>query len=202
LHLGDGPRGLSLVRRALDETELPARVFHPTHVNRSRRLFAEALALAVRGCCIDVTAFPPGDDPDEVPAHAALLEALAAGVPAGHLTCSSDGGGCLPVFDREGRLLSMDVGKPSALLATLRALQSAGLPLGEALRFFTENPARLLRLPRKGRIEAGADADLVVLAQGAVRWVFAGGEAMVQDGVAVRRGQFEGRPALAQERSS
>ncbi|MCH8031191.1 MAG: beta-aspartyl-peptidase, partial [Bacteroidetes bacterium] len=32
LHLGDGSRGLEFVRRALNETELPPRTFHPTHV--------------------------------------------------------------------------------------------------------------------------------------------------------------------------
>jgi len=34
LHVGDGPRGLDLVRRALQQSELPARIFHPTHVMR------------------------------------------------------------------------------------------------------------------------------------------------------------------------
>ena len=48
LHLGDGPRGLDLVRRALDESELPPRVFNPTHVNRRRALFDEAIELARR----------------------------------------------------------------------------------------------------------------------------------------------------------
>ncbi|MBK7758606.1 MAG: beta-aspartyl-peptidase [Deltaproteobacteria bacterium] len=42
LHLGDGPRGLSLVREALAVSELPPRVFHPTHCNRNRRLWEEA----------------------------------------------------------------------------------------------------------------------------------------------------------------
>jgi beta-aspartyl-dipeptidase (metallo-type) len=196
LHLGDGPRGLQLVRRALDESEVPARVFHPTHVNRNRRLFAEALDLAKRGPCIDVTAFPPSDDPsdtpDEVPAHEALLQALAAGVPAERLTCSSDGGGCLPVFDEDGRLTSMDVGSPSSLLQTVQALCARGLGLGAALQFFTENPARLLRLARKGRIAPGLDADLLLLDEAhSLRHVFAGGEWMVQDGRAVRLGRFE-----------
>src|SRR5690606_23628728 len=69
LHLGDGERGLGLVRRALDETELPPRTFHPTHVNRRRALFDEALALTARGVTIDVTAFPPDQAaPDEVEA--------------------------------------------------------------------------------------------------------------------------------------
>ena len=34
LHLGDGERGLDLVRQALSISELPARVFNPTHINR------------------------------------------------------------------------------------------------------------------------------------------------------------------------
>ena len=38
LHLGDGPRGLDAVRRILHETELPTRVFNPTHVNRRKAL--------------------------------------------------------------------------------------------------------------------------------------------------------------------
>jgi beta-aspartyl-dipeptidase (metallo-type) len=61
LHLGDGERGLELVRRAVTGSELPARVFQPTHVNRNRRLFRESLALAVEhGVPIDVTAFEVG----------------------------------------------------------------------------------------------------------------------------------------------
>ena len=80
LHLGDGPRGLELVRRALTETELPARVFHPTHVNRNPRLFNEALELAARGSTIDVTAFPVADG-DELDGRDAIAEYLRAGAP-------------------------------------------------------------------------------------------------------------------------
>ena len=76
---------------------------------------------------------------------------------------SSDGGGCLPVFDAEGRVASMDVGTPSALADTLRALLRAGQPLERVLPAFTSNQAQLLRLERKGRLVVGADADLVVL---------------------------------------
>ncbi|MEM9209620.1 MAG: beta-aspartyl-peptidase, partial [Pseudomonadota bacterium] len=41
LHLGDGQRGLEQVRRILAESELPPRVFNPTHVNRRKALFDE-----------------------------------------------------------------------------------------------------------------------------------------------------------------
>ena len=49
LHLGDGPRGLELVRRALAESELPAGVFNPTHVNRRRALFDDGGQAPARG---------------------------------------------------------------------------------------------------------------------------------------------------------
>ena len=57
----------------------------------------------------------------------------------------------------------MDVGASGALLETLRTLLADGLPLETVLPAFTSNPARLLRLADKGRVETGADADLLVL---------------------------------------
>jgi beta-aspartyl-dipeptidase (metallo-type) len=64
LHVGDGSRGLGLIRDALDRSEIPPAVFNPTHVNRRRALFDEAVALAQRGCTIDLTAFPVRQDED------------------------------------------------------------------------------------------------------------------------------------------
>ena len=160
LHLGDGPRGLELVRRALQQSEIPARVFNPTHVNRRKALFAEAVDLARAGCVVDLTAFPVDEGEDAYSAAEGLQRYLASGAPPDRVTISSDAGGCLPCFDAEGRVCSMDVGASGALLETLRALLAAGMPLSDALPAFTSNPARLLRLAGKGMIAAGADADL------------------------------------------
>lgn len=195
LHLGDGARGLSLVRRALDETELPARVFHPTHVNRKTRLFAEALELASRGCTVDVTAFPVEDGEDAYSAPDAIIRYLDSGAPAQRLTCSSDGGGCLPTFDADGRLVTMDVGRPSSLLETLRALHARGVPLERALPCMTSNVAAHLRLAKKGRLVVGHDADLCVLdASLNLRHVLARGSFLVRDGAPTVRGTFETPP--------
>lgn len=192
LHLGDGPRGLALVRRALDETEVPARVFNPTHVNRRRALFDEAIALARRGCTVDVTAFPVGDDEDAWPADEALVRYWASGAPADRVTVSSDGGGCLPRFDGEGRVTSMEVGDSAALADGLQALVARGIPLGKALEPFTRNVAQVLRLSNKGRIVVGGEADLLVLDErGRSRDVMAKGHWMVREGRTVRRGLFE-----------
>ena len=192
LHLGDGPRGLALIREALDRSELPARVFNPTHVNRRRALFDEAVAVARRGCTIDVTAFPKAESDDEWSADEALVRYWASGAPAERITVSSDGGGSLPVFDAQGQMTQMGVGEVAAVAGALRALLARGVPLGQALPPFTSNVAALLRLPRKGAVAVGGDADLVVLDRdGAVRDVMARGAWHVRGGAVVRRGTFE-----------
>jgi len=192
LHVGDGPRGLQLLHDALDQSELPPRVFNPTHVNRRRALFDEAMQFAERGGWIDLTAFPVGPDEDAWSAEDALLRYLGAGLPPERITVSSDGGGCLPVFDGDGRVTDMDVGSPGALAGALRELLDRGQPLERVLPAFTSNPADLLRLPDKGRIEAGGDADLVVLnPSGDLTDVMALGRWHVVDGRAVVRGTFE-----------
>lgn len=198
LHLGDGRRGLEFVRRALHETELPPRVFHPTHLNRNPSLWAETLAMGRSGGWFDVTAFP--DDGSDAPtAGRCLAEWRDAGLPADKLTLSSDGGGCLPTFDAEGRLLHMDVGHSHSLLDALREAVALGVPFADALATCTRNVATLFRLHRKGRVGIGLDADLVVLDDDLrARHVIAGGRFFVRDGAPTVRGPFE---AAAHDRS-
>jgi beta-aspartyl-dipeptidase (metallo-type) len=189
LHLGDGSRGLDLVRRALAASELPPRVFHPTHVNRNPRLWQEALELGAmaRAPWVDLTAFPAGEVGDGLSAAEALRQWHAARGAMTRLTCSSDGGGCMPHLDAEGHIVGYGVGQSSALLATLReAVREHGLALGDVLGVLTRNVATLLRLTGKGRIEVGADADLVVLdADLQLRHTLAGGRFFVRDGALV-----------------
>ncbi len=194
LHLGDGERGLDLVRSALDRSELPPRTWHPTHVNRNRRLWAEAQEIVARGVTVDLTAFP---DEEGAPTTAEDLAAwVKAGLPLDRLTMSSDGGGCLPTFGADGQLCHMDVGSPDTLLHAVRGAVALGVDLDRALRPVTETPARLFRLHGKGRIAAGADADLLVLnADLTVRHVLAAGRFLVRDGAPVVRGLFEPAPA-------
>ena len=192
LHLGDGPRGLDLVRRALLETELPARTFHPTHLNRNRRLWAEAKQLhRDRGLYGDITAFKPESD-DELSAAEAISDWMDSGLDPARLTASSDGGGCIPVFDGEGVLQRMDVGKSMGLSDALVQLLAQGRLLEQVLPVFTRNPARLFRLRGKGELVVGADADLVVLDEaGRASEVMARGKWMVRRGVPLVRGMFE-----------
>jgi beta-aspartyl-dipeptidase (metallo-type) len=192
LHVGDGERGLEQVRQAIKQSELPASVFNPTHVNRKKALFEEAMDLAKQGSVVDITAFPVEEGEDAWSAPEALTRYLEAGLPPARVTVSSDGGGCLPVFDADGRVTQMDIGRTTAMAEALKALLECGQPLERVLPAFTRNPANLLLLPQKGHLSAGSDADLAVLDEtNAVRDVMARGRWHIREGRPVLRGMFE-----------
>jgi beta-aspartyl-dipeptidase (metallo-type) len=192
LHIGDGDRGLSMIRDALDQGELPARVFNPTHVNRRKGLFEEAVALAKRGCVVDITAFPVDEGEDAWPADVALMRYLDSGAPAENVTISSDGGGCLPEFNEKGELTKMDVGSPHCLGESLKSLLDRGIALESVLPAFTSNVAKLLRLRDKGSIGVGFAADFIVLNEAhEISDVMLGGVWHVANGEQKVYGQFE-----------
>lgn len=191
-HVGDGRRGLSLIREVLDTTELPARVFYPTHVNRRKALFEEAVALTKRGCTIDVTAFPVEEGEDAWSAEDALERYLDAGADRTRITISSDGGGCLPVFDATGAPVGLDYARAEAIPAAFAELMRRGRAVEEVLPAFSTNAADLLRLSSKGRISEGLDADLIVLDENHLpRHVMARGRWHVLDHQPIIKGTFE-----------
>lgn len=193
LHLGDGDRGLDLIRQALSLSELPARLFHPTHVNRRPELFEESLELSRLGCTIDVTCFPVDDEDSALDAAVALGRYLDADLDPTHITLSSDSGGCLPTFDGEGHMTHMDVGSSSSMAAALARLFGGSRAPESFLPAFTSNPAQLLKLRGKGKLEPGGHADLVVLGMDSLpRSVMAAGQWHVWNGETLRRGHFEG----------
>lgn len=161
LHLGDGERGLELVRQALDSAEIPARTYNPTHINRRKALFDEACELAERGCWVDVTSFETGDVGYE-PAEA-LERYMLSDFPQDKLTISSDGGGCLPFFDGHGHMTKMDFASSLSMTEVFYTLVDQDHGLETFLPFFTSNVADLMNFHHKGRLKVGLDADLVVL---------------------------------------
>jgi beta-aspartyl-dipeptidase (metallo-type) len=121
-----------------------------------------------------------------------LMRYHDSGLPPGRVTVSSDAGGCFPSFDQDGRVVGLDVGRPASMAETLKQLLGCGQPLERVLPAFTSNPARLLMLPRKGHLNAGADADLVVLDEGGgVQDVMARGRWHVRGAQPLVRGVLE-----------
>ncbi len=193
LHLGDGERPFEIVREAVRRSELKATQFLPTHVNRSAAVFADATEHGRDGY-LDITAgsYPYFAD-EEVKPSAAIAQLLAAGVPLGHITMSSDGCGSLPSFDEAGELTRLETGEPASIFRELvDAVRVEGLSIDQVVRVVSTNVADILKLPGKGHIVPGADADLAVLDEDlSLRHVLAGGQWMVRDGEVLRRGSFE-----------
>ena len=191
-HLGDGERGLSMIRDCLEQSEIPPRVFNPTHVNRNKPLFEQACELSGLGCNVDLTAFPEDSGDQGWSAEEAVERFLDKGCDSSRLTISSDGGGCLPSFDAQGELVKMGFASCSAMAECLKNLLDNGLAEQTVLPFMTSNVASLLRLQQKGRIGQGFDADLVVLDQSnRIDHVMARGIWHLKDGQQLLSGLFE-----------
>jgi beta-aspartyl-dipeptidase (metallo-type) len=192
LHMGDGERGADLIRKALEISEIPARTFHPTHVNRQPELFEEAMELAKLGCTIDVTCFPVDEQDPALDAADALGRFLDADLPSQRITLSSDSGGCLPTFDGQGHMTHMDVANSLSMAKTLATLFNSGRAPESFLPAFTKNPARLLKLHGRGTLAVGQPADLVVLGDDSLpSSVMIGGQWHLRDGDVWKRGTFE-----------
>lgn len=170
VHLGDSRRCLDLIERVIDETEIPASQFLPTHVNRNEMLFRKAITYALKGGAVDFTGNEDIDYwetiCDEVRVCNGMKRMLDAGVNPNRITISSDGQGSLPIYNKQGEFLGMGVGQSSCLLKEVKeCVERTDIPLEIALSAITSNPAEILNLKGKGKIEEGYDADLCILDQ-------------------------------------
>ena len=198
VHLGGGTRKLELLKKVVEETEIPISQFLPTHANRTQELLDACIEFAKNGGTIDFTA---SEDPDfwektdgEVRFSKALKQLLDAGVALDNFTMTSDGQGSLPYFDENNHFIGMGVGSAKSLLVGIKeAVQKENIPLEIALRAITTNPARILKLEGKGQIQVGNDADLCILDKETltIDSVIAKGQIMVKEQEVKVWGTFE-----------
>ncbi|MBD7965704.1 beta-aspartyl-peptidase [Fictibacillus norfolkensis] len=195
IHLGDSKRMLSLIEEVVDTTDLPLSQFYPTHINRNSYLFEAGIEYAKKGGTVDFTTSTTKQflEEGEVKCSIGLKRMLDAGVAIEQITFTSDAQGSLPAFNEFGEFTGLRIGKVNSLFGEVRdAVQLEGVSLPEALQTITSNPARVLKLKQKGRLQEGLDADLVLLNEDlSIDSVIALGQVMVQDGEAVIRGTFE-----------
>ncbi|OGD25736.1 MAG: beta-aspartyl-peptidase [Candidatus Aminicenantes bacterium RBG_19FT_COMBO_65_30] len=185
LHLGNGRRRLEFLFRLVRETEIPMTQVVPTHVNRNPQLFEQGLEWAAGGGSIDLTVGPDPVPPDpEVSLEDCIAGFRGMGLPFTRMMASSDSNGSLPVFDESGRLVRLTIATEKDLFRKFGDILRKGLlPLETAVRVFSTNAADFYKLGKKGRVEAGRDADIVIVdgdlglsdvfARG--RWMMAGG---------------------------
>jgi beta-aspartyl-dipeptidase (metallo-type) len=193
MHMGDAKDPFRPIYDAVEKSELKLTQFFPTHCNRNKYIFEDAKVYGIKGY-VDLTASSyPYDPENETKPSAAIIELLKAGVPLEHITLTSDGNGSLPNFDSEGRLTSIDMALPKSVFTELiDTVLLEKLPLEKALKTVTSNPADILRLKYKGRLEAGKDADIVLLDSNyAISDIIACGVIMKKDGKLLKKGTYE-----------
>lgn len=188
LHMGNGPRGLQPVFEALENSDIPATIFRPTHVGRSKSLREEAFQLLKMGGWIDFTC---GSRKSGGPGNH-IAEAIRLGLPTERITVSSDGHGSWSKYDKMGKLLQIGVSGVDSMLRELQHMVfENGMELETALPFFTSQVAAALGLP-KGVIQEKADADILLLDEKLEpHTVIARGEVLMEGGKLLRKGTYE-----------
>ncbi len=193
-HMGDAKNPFQILHDVVARSELKYTQFLPTHCNRNDYIFEDTKTYGKTGY-VDITASSWPFFPEyETKPSRAIAELLAAGVPLEHITMTSDGCGSLPDFDDQGNLVQLEMGKPKSVLDELRdTVLEEKLELGQAVQVISTNPARIFKLPGKGVVAPGADADLVLLdGEFRVCHMVARGEMMVRDAVPLKKGSYEG----------
>lgn len=187
MHTGVGRQGLKMILDIVKTTDIPIKHFRPTHMRKS--LEDDVVEFAGLGGYVDYTS---GEQPDEKAQE--ILDVLARGIPADHLTISSDSNGSMPKWGPNKELIGITYAKMTSLFGQIRALvQGKGMPLEQALRFVTKNVAEALEIyPKKGCLMPGSDADLVILGPAMeIDTVVAKGQVLMEERQVLKKGLFE-----------
>ncbi|WP_031571518.1 beta-aspartyl-peptidase [Rheinheimera texasensis] len=165
VHVGPASAGVSLLREVAASSDIPLTQFYPTHMNRNQQLVEQGFAFLQAGGWIDFTTSTTPQElaAGEVQCAKALLQAWQLGLDCSRITFSSDANASLPLFDDQQQFIGLGIGRIGSLLEEVVAAVRLGVPLPVALSVATTNPARVLKLPQKGEITVGKDADLVLL---------------------------------------
>lgn len=180
----------------LDRSGMPITQMVPSHVNQTDYYMDDAVVWGKRGGWVDIGAnyrpdnhYERSTDPAE-----AVTKLIEAGVPANQVLISSDGNGAPPKEEKGEAVPSRANYMPvSSLHMIWRRLIVEGRADPEtALSMVTRNVAKAYHLHRKGTLETGKDADLVIFDEDwQVQTVIARGQVMVEEKAIKVRGMFE-----------
>jgi len=165
MHMGDALDPFRPIHEVVAQSQMGYKQFIPTHCNRNSYIFEDSKEYGKKGYVDITTSSYPYYADEEIKPSKALKLLLESGVPLNHITFTSDACGSLPGFDPEtGKLIKMEMGLPSSILREIKeAVLEDGIPFEQALQVATSNPADILKLPGKGYIKEGYDADILIL---------------------------------------
>jgi len=193
IHVGGAKERLDMIIKIVKETDIPVKHFCPTHVNRNKEIFEQAMEFAKMGGIIDLTGGSPADTTAVKPSKA-VVECLKNNVSIENITISSDGNGSTSEYDDEGNIIKFGISTLDTLHSELKdMIVEEGLDMSTALKVISSNVAKELGLyPVKGCIEVESDADILLLDEELnIHSVFAKGRKMMENGKVIVKGSFE-----------
>jgi beta-aspartyl-dipeptidase (metallo-type) len=189
IHLGSLPSKMDLLFELVEKFHFPIEHISPTHVGRTKELFDQAISFAKLGGMIDITTGASKyTDP-----YKSVLYALDEGVSIDLMTFSTDGHAGLTKFNEAGKAIGVRKAPiHTNLEETIALVKEGGIPISEAFKLITTNPAKNLGLKRKGKLEIGYDADLCCFNRELeLMDVFAKGQQMMKNQIIKVKGNFE-----------
>lgn len=162
VHVGEADSRLDPVIRVLDDFDVEADWFYPTHVERSEKLMGQAISLAQKG------GMPVDVDVVERDLHRWVRYWRDHGGPPHLLTASSDA----------------SMNRPAVMQQLRDCVLNHGFALEQVLPLATRNTARILKLREKGALRKGCAGDILLLEEGSLEivHVLSHGTFVVRDG--------------------
>lgn len=188
IHMGSGKFYFNQINDALKYSNLPITIFRPTHVNRDKKLFDEALEFAENGGYIDLTSGINKDFPDSLAYKMAKEKNVLD-----KITFSSDGFGSWSNYDVEGNLIEIGYSPVDTGIKAIKEIVADGENLEDAIKPFTSNVAKVLKLDREvGFIKEGYIANLLLLDENLdIDGVISEGKFMKKDKKILKKGSYE-----------
>ncbi len=188
IHMGGGKFLFGQINDALEHSNLPITIFRPTHVNRDDKLFEEALKFAERGGYIDITSGISRNLTD-VKAYQLAKERNVLD----RITYSSDGFGSWSNYDKEGNLVEIGYSPVNTGIKAIKEIVKSGEKLEDAIKPFTSNVAKVLKLNREvGYVKEGYLANLVALNDDLeIETVISEGQMMMKNKNILKKGTYE-----------
>jgi len=196
LHLGESEERLDYLFRIHEETDISLDHFIPTHINRERKLFNEAMEYAKLGGYMDITSgiSPAVGFKNSIKPSKAIAECVLNNIPMNLVTMSSDGNGSMAVVNKSDQSIKLLSTKMDSLHGEFKdAVIYENVEMSIALATITSNVAKAMGLyPQKGIIAENSDADIILLDQDLnIDYVFAKGKKMMENKRMIAKGTFE-----------
>ena len=188
IHMGGGKFYFEQINDALKYSNLPITTFRPTHVNRDKNLYKEALKFAQKGGYIDLTSFMSRDL-----SNVTCYQIAKENDILNKITFSSDGFGSWSNYDDEGNLIKIGYSPVNTGIKAIKEIVESGESLFNAIKPFTSNVARALKLDKEiGYIRKNYLANLVLLDENLdIDTVISNGKFMMEDKNILVKGTYE-----------